>query len=128
MTYHLDQLLKENPRALNTDPRTVTWDTNYNGKMSNQGFLHIDLRPKREPLRSVVEKIEITIYTADNSHPPIKVKMLDLLIIRLKNISTAFTLASHGLEIFEFVNQFLNKFEGKLTMHDEVAIYYYQKM
>lgn len=91
-------------------------------------MVHIDLAPFKRPLRSDLESTVIEIYTADQSHPPIKAILFDMLFIKLNRVSCLMTMASHGMDEMEFVNFMFEKYPGKMDMQTEVAVYYYKKI
>ncbi|MEJ7830814.1 MAG: hypothetical protein WKF91_21595, partial [Segetibacter sp.] len=77
----------------------VVWPTNYNNKMAcSGGFIHLDFAPEKYPLLSQVEKTVIIIETADGSHGPVNMQLLDILPLQHNQVTSLFTLASHGME------------------------------
>lgn len=108
--------------------RTITWSTNYNNKMGCDGMVHIDLAPFKKPIRSELENTIIEIYTSDQSHPPIKAVLFDMLFLKLNKVSCMMTMASHGLDEIEFVNFMFDKYPEKMDMNTELAVYFYKKI
>lgn len=124
-------LFDATPATGNRQPvtlRTITWATNFNNKMSCAAMVHIDLAPYKKPIRSELENTIIEIYTADQSHPPIKAVLFDMLFLKLKRVSCLMTLASHGLDEIEFVTYMFDRYPGKVDFNTEVAVYYYKKV
>jgi hypothetical protein len=124
----LDEKLRHNPKVLSINDLTITWETNYNNKMQCNAFLHVDLKPVRMPLRSIAEQLKITISTADNSHPPVVVKLIDMMLIELHQLPISCALASHGIDTYGFADFIINKYKGQIDVHTEIAVYYYQKI
>lgn len=106
--------------------KTIYYRTNYNNKMSCHAHLHIDMAP-REPLhQNQLDETIIEIRTSDNSHPPIKTKLNDLLRLPLNQLADIHTLPSHGMNAMEFVSKTLTE-NPKLNWDSPMAIYYYVK-
>src|SRR3954463_2206326 len=78
--------------------------TNFNNKLECNRFIHLDTAPKGGMPESLLENTVYEIRTDDHSHPPISVKLKDLLRIKLSEINSAITWQSHGMELFEYID------------------------
>ena len=107
--------------------KTILFPTNLNNKLQNQCFIHIDAAPARGLPESELEKTEIEIRTADNSHPPTRWKLNDLYRLPLCDLTSIMTFQSHALDAFEFQRSFLEKNRSCDTCFP-VAIYFYRKI
>lgn len=102
-----------------------TFDTNYNGKLACQKFLHIDKAPAQGIPESKLAALEVEISTADGSHPPVKAKVVDIARVPLYLLSNILTWQSHGIVAAELISQ-----QEKLGMEatQPMAVYLYQKL
>lgn len=105
-------------------PIKKTFETNYNGKLACDSFIHIDVAPKTGVPESVLEKTDVIIFTKDASHTPVPAKLTDLCRLPLYQVSNILTWQSHGITAIEFINQ-QEKLGHNLT--SEMAVYFYQK-
>ncbi len=107
----------------------VVWPTNYNNKMAcNGGFIHLDFAPEKYPLLSEIEKTVIIIETADGSHGPVKMQLVDIWPLPLNKLTSMMTLASHGMEEKEFADYLFEKHGYDKLSIKGLAIYYYKKI
>jgi len=105
--------------------KIITWDTNFNGKLSCQRFVHIDLPPARMPTIEDLQKTTITIQVADHSHQPVQAEIEAIIPFRLAEISNIHTWPSHGMNTADFIHWLHQKKQaGKDT---QLAVYYYRK-
>ena len=104
--------------------KTIYFKTNYNNKLATQAFLHIDVAPKDPIPESVIQNTQVEIRTADNSHPPVKAKLMDLLRLNLCDLAYIHTLPSHGLDTVPFIEK-LMKENPELKPTSPMAVYYY---
>src|SRR3982750_828458 len=74
--------------------KEITWPTNYNNKLGCAGFIHLDLAPRKMPLRSIAEAMVFKIITADGSHPPVCYQLINIMKLEVNNVREAYTLAS----------------------------------
>lgn len=123
-------LFTASPATGNWQPvtiKTITWATNFNNKLGCEAMVHIDLAPFKKPVRSELEATMIEIYTADQSHPPVKARLFDLLFVQLRKVSCLMTLPSHGMDEVQFARYMLDRYPDKLSLDSEVVVYYYKK-
>lgn len=104
--------------------KTIYLKTNYNNKLACSGFVHIDVAPKEFISESKLAALDLEIRTADNSHPPVKVKLVDLLRVELFHLSSVMTYPSHGVDAFTFAEK-LMKENSELKTTSPMAVYYY---
>jgi len=108
--------------------KTIFWETNYNNKMSNKGFVHIDLAGTKLPPASQLENFLFEIETEDRSHPVITVKLIWMDIFPLGSLPDQLALASHGITAEELSNQLYSKYGKKISPFTKVCTYYYKKV
>lgn len=109
-----------------TPQKTITWDTNFNGKMACSRFPHIDLAPEKMPDANVLKNAVIKIQTADKSHQPVVVQIDSIIPFRLAELSNIHTWPSHGMDTTDFIHwQHLKKVVTKDT---QLAVYYYRRV
>lgn len=107
--------------------KQITIATNYNNKLSNDAFIHIDLAPSTGIPESVAAATILEIKTKDNSHPPVKCKLVDLCRFPLYQVVNLATWSSHGILASEFIEWFMEKYKST-HITTPLAIYYYQKI
>lgn len=105
----------------------ISIPTNYNGKLNCDCFIHIDEAPREGVPESKLKNTVVEIETKDNSHPPVRTVVKDLIRIRLGEITSALTWQSHGLEGYDFAYQKIQE-NPKLTYYSLMAVYFYQKI
>lgn len=106
--------------------KTITWDTNLNGKLACGRFPHIDLAPARMPSLQELDSTVILIRVADGSHEPVQVKIDSIVPLPLTRLSNVHTWPSHGMDTASFIEmQHLKKQVSKET---QFAVYYYRKV
>ena len=110
-----------------TKTKTIFWKTNYNNKMACAAFVHIDLAPKQRPLRKTLEETSIEIYTEDNSHPPVKALLYDLLFMPFEQVSDYLAFASNGMTAMELANFMFETHHPNFSWKTEVTVYFYRK-
>jgi len=106
--------------------KTITWDTNFNGKLACNRFTHIDLAPEKQPTMQTLEETTITIQVADKSHTPIVVKIESIIPFTLGELSNIHTWPSHGMNTSDFINWQHEK--NKIRNDTMLAVYYYKKI
>lgn len=107
----------------------MRWDTNYNNKMDCNGFLHIDIAPRKRPSCStILDKLQFKISTKDGSHVPILVELHNINYFPLKHLLDMFALASHGMTAVELCDFLFIKNHTWLTFDTEIAGYSYKKI
>lgn len=106
--------------------KTILFETNYNGKLACDRFVHIDLAPEKQVPMHVMEKTVIQIQVADQSHPPVHVKVDSIIPFRLGELSNIHTWPSHGMDNAQFLErQHLKKAINRET---QFAVYYYRRV
>ncbi|HEU4574613.1 MAG TPA: hypothetical protein VFS36_06385 [Chitinophagaceae bacterium] len=106
--------------------KTITFQTNYNNKMNCRCFTHIDDAPAKGIPESVMNDTVFEIRTADNSHPPVKTKMVSLVRLPLWRVSDVLSYPSHGMDSVTFQEKMV--IEKGLHADKEMAVYFYQKI
>lgn len=110
--------------------RTVFFDTNLNGKLAADHFIHIDLAPAKRIPESVLNGTIIEVKTKDDSHPPILVQVDDLARIpfsQIRNIASCLTWCSHGMHSWDLAEHLKQRHQD-ITSNTEFAIYFYKKV
>lgn len=107
--------------------KTIYIPTNYNNKLACDCFVHVDLAPRNPVHESKIENTLVEIRTADNSHPPVTVKLNDLLRLPLSQVAAVFTWPSHGMDKLSFISYIMQHIS---TVNNEtpMAVYFYQKL
>lgn len=106
--------------------KTIQWDTNINGKMACTEFVHIDLAPEKMPSMDTLEKTILKIHAKDNSHPPIRAKVHNIVLFPLKELANIQTWPSHGMDSGDFIN---SQLVGQRVHKDmQLAVYYYRRV
>jgi hypothetical protein len=104
--------------------KVIKWETNLNGKLGCTGMVHIDKAPAQPIPERDLDDTVIEIQTLDNSYPPVKYILRDLLRLPLHEVRSIMSVPSHGMDSFEFAKWFMNRNETGDTCYP-VAIYYY---
>lgn len=134
-----DLLQKLKNEALPT--RVLTWETNFNNKLGNKAFIHIDLAPSNANIAMVnkrhketrpdyllrkesVEKL-LEIRTADISYPPVRAIIKDMLLLPYQRISDWMAWSSHGMNDMELADYFFAKYHPDFSWKAEMAVYFY---
>src|SRR5688500_4171608 len=107
--------------------KKISFQTNHNNKLASNCFLHIDHAPAGGVAETLMEKTEIEISTDDKTHPPVRVKLVDLCRQPLYQLSNISTFQSHGLDANAFQERFLS-LHPYATIITPIAIYYYKKL
>lgn len=99
--------------------------TNYNKKLGNTIFTHIDRAPK-DGIPEKAFPMPFEIITADCSHPPIEYELISITRGTLQELySDAFTMPSHGMGREEFREWYLKTHPG-FGLFTPMAIYFYR--
>lgn len=106
--------------------KTILWPTNINKKMGNNSFCHIDRAPEKMPTRQQMGSTVIKIEVADQSHPPVTVKVHCIDTFRLGQLTNLQTWPSHGGDTSEFITD--EHIKSKITADTMLAVYYYKKV
>jgi hypothetical protein len=106
--------------------KIITFQTNYNNKMGCECFTHIDVAPASRIPESRLEDTTIEIRTADQSHPPVKAKLIDLIRIPLGGITDYLTYPSHGVDSRSFQDKMVT--ENQFTREKQMAVYFYKRI
>lgn len=107
--------------------KRIILQTNYNGKLGCNRFVHLDLAPATPVPESVVEDTVIIFETKDNSHPPVKTKMIDMARMPLNELRAVFPHLSHGMDISDFVQHLLS-IRPETSLTAELGAYFYEKI
>ncbi len=107
--------------------KTIYIPTNYNNKLACDCFLHIDMAPLGPVIETKIQNTPIEIRTADNSHPPVTVKLNDLLRLPLHDISALFTWPSHAMDKLTYISHLLTQ-KPNINNTTPMAVYFYQKI
>lgn len=107
--------------------KTITLKTNYNQKIGCDNFLHIDLAPAGGIPESKLNGTVIEIRTMDNSHPPVKTKLVNLVRLPLWKICDLISYPSHGMDSVSFQAWMVENNE-KLNADSPLAVYFYQRI
>ena len=108
--------------------KVITWQTNTNGKMACPKFIHIDLAPSDMISEKDIFNKVFLIRTRDNSYPPIKVQIVDLLRIPFGKLPASFMWASHGMMDTTFTNYFFSLYQPDFSFNKLMAVYYYLQL
>jgi hypothetical protein len=101
--------------------------TNFNNKLSCPNFIHLDVAPPHGIPESVLNETVYEIVTEDDSHPPVKAKLVDLARIELGKVSDVITWQSHGMNTVEYFSYLIEK--GKdIGPDDKMAVYLFQQI
>jgi hypothetical protein len=106
--------------------KIITLKTNYNTKLECKCFVHIDIAPTDRIPESKLEETVIEIRTADNSHPPVKTKLVNLLRLPLWQVSDAITYPSHGMDSTTF--QEMMVVDNNADFNKAMAVYFYERI
>jgi hypothetical protein len=101
---------------------SITIKKNFNNKLACDLFIHI-----QPPWCPGIPADEMIIKTADNSHDPVTVKVIDSARQKFGELSAAFIYLSHAMDPAEF-NEMIKKADPKITPDTELAIYFYKKI
>lgn len=99
--------------------------TNLNSKLSCDHFLHIAVAPGNPVPESKMCQI-YQIEVMDQSHPPVEAELLFFNRFQLGSAVDVFTMPSHGMDAFDFINWYLEQ-NPSADYHTELAVYYYKK-
>jgi hypothetical protein len=107
--------------------KNLRFKTNYNNKMDCNWIPHLGLAPKNGVPESTMKATVFVIDTEDNSHPPIRAQLNDLVRIPLEKLPESFVNISHAMEMKEYLDQLFKDNPG-ITPQTELAMYYYKKI
>jgi hypothetical protein len=105
--------------------RKISMSTNLNSKLSCDHFLHIAPAPP-EPIPESKLNQFYQIEVLDQSHPPVEVELLFFNRFKVGSAVDVFTMPSHGMDAFEFINFYLAQ-NPAADLGTELAVYYYKK-
>lgn len=103
------------------EAKKVTIETNFNKKLDNDCFCHIQL-PWED---GITEKTIIEMCTKDESHPPVKVVVIDSVKQKLSELSASYTYLSHGMEKVMFLAMLQQK-APSIKSDSVLAVYFYK--
>lgn len=104
--------------------KTSIIPTNFNNKLDCPHFVHIDKAPPGL-LRAANTVFELR--TADNSHPPVKVKISDLIRVKLREVRSYLSWQSHGMDGYTFKSWALSHYKD-LSAESELAVYFFERI
>jgi hypothetical protein len=107
--------------------KTITFQTNYNNKLHCDCFTHIDVAPTAGIPGSKLEETVVEIRTADNTHPSVKTKLVDIIRLPLWRISDCLSYPSHGIDSADFQHMMITNNE-KVNADTAMAVYFYKKI
>ncbi len=105
----------------------IKFNTNINGKLHCNVMVHISSAPLTCYPESAVMRNVIEIITIDRSYPPTNWKLLDLCRLPLGNLQNCFTYASHGLDFYDFYQQYKSIYPSA-NAATPMAVYFYKKI
>lgn len=106
--------------------KTILFETNYNGKLACDRFVHIDLAPEKPVPANVLENTVIEIQVADKSHPPVCVKVDSIIPFRIGELSNIHTWPSHGMDNAQFLER--HHLKKPVNRDTQFAVYYYRRV
>lgn len=108
--------------------KELIWETNFNGKMDCQAFLHITIFPpgKPRPDPADLKTTVFTITTRDGSHKPVDVLMDDIIFLQLSDLLAIITIPSHGMSPEVFEKYFIEK-HPDANAHTECMVAMYAR-
>jgi hypothetical protein len=121
------QKIFEKAKFTTMTAHNLTIDTNFNNKMDCPHLIHIDLAPAKMIHESTLEKTVYNLKTIDDSHPPVAVKLKDIARMSLKNIPSAITWVSHGMDSYTFQIWYLNS-KKNVSVESELAVYFFERI
>lgn len=101
--------------------RQITWQTNYNNKLSNKVFFHLDVAPATGIAESKMPQ-QIEIITKDNSGS-IECYLLYFIRLKMQNVVDTLSLLSHGMPAKEFIEEKMK--DRRINWQTEIALYAY---
>jgi hypothetical protein len=101
---------------------------NHNNRLATECFIVIDLSPGKNciPPRSVMES-RLYSATIPDSGEEIFVKLIDLLIIKFKQLTDHITLWANALNYIDYKKEFF-QVHKHATEETEIIVYYYQRV
>lgn len=106
--------------------KNITLDTNFNGKMGCDVFIHLALAPGRGIPETEMETTVVNVVTQDGSHPPVECRLVDLGRFNLAKCTSVMAFLSHGMDATTFIAYMQEKFTG-ITPATEMAMYFYRR-
>lgn len=107
--------------------KIINFKTNYNNKLDCRCFTHIDVASGNGITESQANNTVFEIHTVDKSHPPVKVKIIDIIRTPLWRICNALSYPSHGMESTAFQEMMILSSES-MNMDKQMAVYFYEKI
>jgi hypothetical protein len=102
--------------------KQIKWETNFNGKLSNKVFFHLDIAPSTGIAESKMPQ-EIEIITKDNSGSG-EYYLLYFIRLKMQNIVDTLSLLSHGKPAVEFIREKMDA-DKRINWQTEMALYAY---
>jgi rRNA processing protein Gar1 len=107
--------------------RTSRLATNFNNKLCCPFFIHLDVAPAQGIPESVLNETIYTIVTEDDSHPPVKAKLVDLARLELGKVSDVITWQSHGMTTQQYLS-YLEERGTEIKSEDKMSVYLFQQI
>ncbi len=110
--------------------KKISLQTNYNGKLACDRFIHVDVAPSRAITETELRETVFEIHTADESHPPVFAQVDDMCRITLQellNTNTVFTWCSHAMDTREF-GRWILAINDRITPATQLAVWFYLKV
>lgn len=121
----LERMIKEYEVAPVKSRISINWETDFNKKLGCNAMIHLAPPPVRKRHRSEIEATVITIHTKDKSQEPSYWRLIDISQpMRLWDVPLHLTLASHGMDPYTFIKQFLDNNE-QANRDTPLVLYYY---
>lgn len=109
--------------------KTLTLEKNFNNKAENDIFIHIAPVPERAVTSADLEKSIFRMSFADGSHAPVKVKVREINVKKIGQITPLESLLSHGMTTSELIDfYYLRKKLANPNPESELAVYWYEKV
>lgn len=105
---------------------TITLRTNYNNKLGCTCFCHIDAAPEKKISERELSSEVYEIKTIDNSHPPVQVRLQNLLRLPLDSLSDSLTWPSHGMNSNDYYD-WIMRTKPNYKSNEQMAVYFYKR-
>lgn len=108
--------------------KLITWDTNFNGKLDCNMFVHVDVAPAVLPSERAMADTIFQIQVSDNSHEPVQAKVVCIAPFRVAEILNMQTWPSHGMYTADLLTYLYTRKKVRITPDTMLAVYYYSKV
>lgn len=106
--------------------KELVFDTNFNGKLDREDFIHISFAPINPVRESDLKELAV-INVKDGSHDPVICRIVDIGRCQLIDLNSEDTLQSYGLPANDFVDWWVQKYPY-CNACTEMAVYVYRKV